>query len=128
MKKIVQWLQVNRLSLNINKTHHMVFTPKAKQSTPVARIVIQGVELTQVEDCKFLGVLLDNKFNWKKHTKYVANKIAKSIGIISKTKKYLTQKSTLSLYYSFIYPMMLYCNLAWGSTSQANLWCIFKLQ
>ena len=128
MEKIIEWLQVNRLSLNIKKTHHMVFTPKFSKNTPEAKIKINNVSLTQVYECKFLGVQMDSRFTWEKHAAYMGKKIAKSVGIISKARKSLNQKSTLSLYYAFIYPLLLYCNLSWGNATQAITWCIFKLQ
>ena len=34
----------------------------------------------------------------------------------------------MTLYYAFVYPLLLYCNIIWGNTSQTNLWCIFKLK
>ena len=41
--------------------------------------------------------------------------------MISKAKKYLNGYSLVTLYYSFIYPYMCYCNHIWGSTYESNL-------
>ena len=114
MEKIIEWLQVNRLSLNINKTHLMLFTPKKFKNTPIAKIQINNVNLTQGYECKFLGIQMDNRVNWSKHTSYIANKVAKLVEIISRARKYLNHKSTISLYYAFIHPLLLYCNFFMG--------------
>ena len=36
------------------------------------------------EFINFLGVLLDENLNWKKHIKYTENKIAKNVGLLYK--------------------------------------------
>ena len=77
---------------------------------------------------KFLGLILDNKLNWKSHALYLSSKISKSIGILSLARKFLNQKTLLQLYYSFIYPYLLYSNLAWGNASDIALWPVFKMQ
>ena len=40
--------------------------------------------MQQVEETKFLGVLLDEHLSWKYHISHVAKKSTKTIGIISK--------------------------------------------
>ena len=71
---------------------------------------------------------MDDRLTWKEHTTYLANKIAKSVGILAKVRKYLGAKTVLGLYYSFVYPLLLYGICLWGNCSQTNLWPIFKLQ
>jgi hypothetical protein len=127
LPKLVAWLQANRLSLNIGKTHTMVFSPKKTQSSNV-RIIINGIVLETVTKTKFLGLILDNKLSWKNHALYLSNKMSKSIGILSLARKYLDQTTLLQLYYSFIYPYVIYCNLAWGNASDTALWPIFRTQ
>ena len=60
--------------------------------------------------------------------KYLANKISKSIGIMSKIRKYLNKSTGITMHYSFVYPLLLYCNICWGNATQSNLWSVFKLQ
>jgi hypothetical protein len=127
MPKLVDWLSANRLSLNVGKTHLMIFSPK-RQSIPNVNIYINGTLLETVTKTKFLGLMLDNKLNWKSHALYLSSKISKSIGILSIARKFLNQKTLIQLYYSLIYPYILYANLAWGKASDTALWPIFKMQ
>ena len=32
--KLIEWLRANRLSLNLGKTHYMVFSPKPREEVP----------------------------------------------------------------------------------------------
>ena len=50
------------------------------------------------------------------------------MGIISKARKYLDQKVLETLYYTMIYPYLLYCNILWGNSSYSTLWPVLKLQ
>ena len=54
--------------------------------------------------------------------------MAKSIGILSLARQTLNRKTLIQIYYSFIYPYLLYCNLIWGKAADTHLWPIFKLQ
>ena len=76
------------------------------------------------------GFRLGNRIPWQKkpHIAYITNKIAKSIGILTKTRKYLNPKTIHSLYYTFVYPLLLYGNCIWGNAPNSTLWPIFRLQ
>ena len=47
------------------------------------------MQITQVENTKFLGIYIDEKLNWHKHVTHVSLKIASSIGILSRAKSIL---------------------------------------
>ena len=72
--------------------------------------------------------MLDSGLTWKNHITYTAKKIAKSIGILTKAKQVLNKATLLQLYYLFIYPYLIYCNIIWGFASHTTLWPLFRLQ
>ena len=74
--KLSNWFIVNKLSLNVKKTNYIIFGKKKIENNSL-KIKIDNQELVQVESTKFLGVLIYNKLNWKKHNDFVINKIAK---------------------------------------------------
>ena len=127
LKKLVQWLNINKLSLNIRKTHYIVFTHK-KQINLNNNILINNQIVSRVESTKFLGVIIDSALTWKDHINYIKTKIAKGIGIICKGRKYFNTSTLLTLYYSFIYPYLTYCVEVWGNTSNCYLNSLSKLQ
>ena len=77
---------------------------------------------------RFLGVHIDENLTWKSHISHVCQKISKSIGILFRSRFYLSKKSKISLYYTLIYPYLTYCNTTWSSTYKTNLKRIFLLQ
>ena len=49
--------------------------------------------LSNIQNHKYLGVILDSKMSWIQHISYVKNKVAKGIGIMFKARTYLDRKS-----------------------------------
>ena len=127
LENISVWLKINKLSLNIKKTHYMMFTRKRKISVDVSLSIDSNV-ITEVSSTKFLGVFLDNKLIWKKHIGYIVAKLSRGIGLISKARKLLNADALLTLYYYFLYPYLCHCNHVWGSTYITNLQKLIVLQ
>ena len=54
--------------------------------------------------------------------RYIQNKTAKWIGIITKSRKVLDYETHLSLYNSLIYPYITYCIRAWGNAFPTHIY------
>ena len=79
LAKIFLGLKVNKLSLNIGKTHFMVFTNKKKRLNDL-NILIDGTRIEEVKKTKFLSVIIDNKLSWKDHVAHVVGKVSSHCG------------------------------------------------
>ena len=75
-KAIIRYYSVNKLSVNLKKTHYMVITSAKKK---ISRIKIADIE--QKDNIKYLGIYLDEHLNWEYQIKHINNKIAKNIKI-----------------------------------------------
>ena len=115
------WLKVNKLSLNIKKTHYMIFSKKRSVKTPTVNLKIDGELLSEVNKTKFLGIIIDNKLTWRDHINYISGKISRGIGILIKARAILNRDTLITIYYSFIYPYYIYCNHIWGCTANTRL-------
>ena len=88
MSLVNEWLEINKLSLNTEKTKYMIFHPHQKDMTNlIPGLIMNGTEIQRVEAFDFLGVTLDENLTWKSHTDKVATKLSKYSGIINKLKK-----------------------------------------
>ena len=124
---ILNWLNANRLSLNIDKTNFMIFRPKNKNDI-CPDIRINGSQINQVDKAKFLGIIIDNKLNWSEHIKYTTKKISKGIGIIIKARKLFNQDTLLTLYNTMVLPFISYCIHVWGKSATTHLEKIHRIQ
>ena len=119
--------QANKLSLNIDKTYFMLFTPKIFPRN-MDDIIIDGKQIMEVNETKFLGVIIDNNLNWKSHITYISKKVAKGIGIILKARKVFNKDTLSTLYFTLVYPYLNYCIHVWGRAYNTHLKDLFVLQ
>ena len=97
----------------------MIFTNKRKVKPSVA-LSIEGHSIDGVNNTKFFGIYLDNEINWKEQITSISGKFARGIGLIINARKMSTSDALSTLYYSFIFPYLSYCNHIWGCTYQTN--------
>jgi len=138
LSKLNTWFQVNKLSLNIDKTKYMIFEPKKILNRKYCKLVMQDynqlniyihdTQLERVNNTKFLGVTVDSELNWKQHITSVENKLSSIIGILYRIRFKITKKAALLIYDALIYSHLSYCNLLWASTYKSSLDKLFILQ
>ena len=117
--KIYSWVKANKLSLNVEKTNFMLFSLKCFPRN-MDDLLIDGNRISEVNETKFLWVILDNKLNWSLHIMHISKKIAKGIGIILKARKVFDNETLFYLYYTFIYLCLNYCIHVWGKSWYAS--------
>ena len=108
LSNISLWSKVNTFSLNIKKTHYMIFFRRKKLYHNV-KLLIDGQAIDEVQKTELLGIIIDNKLTWKWHNDHIASKISSGIGMIIKARQYLNKSGLLSPYHSFIYTYLTYC-------------------
>ncbi len=118
--KVSNWMRANKLTLNLKKTHYMIFH-RSRIKKDVDNITFQDEIVQRVSSTKFLGVIIDDKLKWKEHITYIKNKISKSFGILYKTRQYLDKSTMRNLYYTFVYPYIIYCVEVWGNACSSYL-------
>ena len=64
-------------------------------------------EITQIDQIKFLGYIVDHKLSWKPQIQYLSSKISKSLAILKKLIKTININNLQNLYYSLIYPYLI---------------------
>ena len=106
LKKIYEWFNAKKLSLNADKTKYSLFhKPSKTDDFPLLlpKVLINDKEVERVGSIKFCGVLLDEHLSQKEHIRYTENKIAKNIGLLFRAKLFLGKHSLLTLHYSYIH-------------------------
>ena len=127
MKKVDIWLQANGLIINLEKTHYMVFH-RARIKTNSSKISIRDNDILRVFSAKFLGIIIDDQLKWLEHIQYIKNKVSKLVGILCKVQKYLDQQTLHNLYYTCVYPYLIYGVEIWGNACNVYLDPLVKLQ
>ena len=86
----------------------------AHENNNIPSIEINSREVDCVDNFNFLGILLDKHLNWKSQTSKIANKISRTIGVLTKLKQYLPSRILLTIYNTLTMPHLNYGILAWG--------------
>ena len=120
LKRIDFWLKANKLTINTKKPHYMKFH-RTRIKDDHQPIIIDGNTITYTKNTTFLGVIIDHKLNWSDHILCIKNKISKSLGIINKIWNLLDGNTLRNLYFTFIYPYLIYCIEIWGNTNDTHL-------
>ena len=129
LDELMFWMLSNRLTVNADKTHSMLFSNRPiiiDNTSP--NIMINGDANDLVSCCKYLGVLIDKNYSFSDHIKLVIQKVSRSLGILYKIREVLPVETRVRYYYSFIYPYLSYAVIIWGSTYEDHLRNLVILQ
>ena len=118
LTKITQWLAVNRLSLNANKTKMMIFNSKQNKLSinEIPIIKINDMPIERVTEFKFLGVLIDSNQHGLLTviSNYIANKLSRICGVVSRLKHYVPTHILTIIYNSLFLSHISYGITSWG--------------
>jgi hypothetical protein len=128
LSKVYDWLCVNKLSLNINKTKAMVFSFKQRPLSEMPKLKINNIDIELVDDFKFLGVHINKNLSWQPHIIHIANKLSRINGTLSRMKNILSTKILRMIYSALFQPHLNYGLLNWGFAPESTLNRITKLQ
>ena len=128
LSHVSSWFNANKLTIHPDKYKFIIFHPRRKQIHPSeVNIYVNNTPVTRVEKCTFLGIIIHENLSWK-HITTVCDKVAKVIGILHKSRRYLPSDTLKTLYNSLFLPYINYCNLIWGSTFVSYLEPLYILQ
>jgi hypothetical protein len=128
MDKVSDWLKINKLSLNIKKTHFILFHNRQRKIVSDVQVRINGKVIEQVLFTKFLGVLINENLTWSNHITSLLTKVSKNIGVIRRVSKVLPGDVLFTLYNTLVMPYLEYCNIAWATNGSVLLDKLFILQ
>ena len=108
---VVEWLDINRLKLNVMKSKGMLIETKNKVNNGNSgnHITLNGDQVEFVDKFKYLGIVIDNKLNFKEHVSYTETKIKKKLGYLSRVSKHLSMFTRLLIYNTIIKPHLTFC-------------------
>ena len=120
-ENVKNWLDSNKLSLNVDKSNLVLFPKNKKNVTIKLNIKIMGEQLKEKGFTKYLGILIDNKLTWPHHINPIKLKISKGIVILTKLKRFLSRETLRMLFFTFIQPHVDYGLLIWGGATASDL-------
>ena len=120
LKHIVNWLNANKICLNVSKTELVVFKPLKKSLDHDLCIKLNGKRLYPTSSVKYLGVRIDSNLNWKEHLNATAIKLNKANAILSKVRHYVNESTLKSIYYAIFESHFNYASIVWAQKMNSS--------
>ena len=128
LRSVKKWLDINKLSLNIDKRNYIIFHSSYVNVPFDAVIKIGKKSIKRVNFVKFLGLLLDEHLSWKYYLSELSKKLARTCGMFFKLRNLLPLDVSLCLYNALFLSLLQYGLIVWGQTYVSYIKPIFRLQ
>ena len=142
LENVNMYMKCNFLHINMEKCCYMHFQPrKLTESSYCSRtipfvgnrhiskaIYINGQQLKEVSETKFLGVILDNKLDWNSHIHHLNKKLRSAAALLSRIRHWIPEEHYLKIYHALFESHLTYGITVWGGVSDSNLNKIFTVQ
>ena len=126
LKHLSKYLDANYLHINLTKSKFIHF--KSPRSNDInMNLNLYNKPLTCVKRIKFLGVLIDEKLNWKFHIDNIAKKVSRTSGVLYKIGRSLPKTLLPSIFSALVNSHLSYCISVWGGNA-TQLIKLFKAQ
>ena len=108
LNKITELLHQWKMSFNpdISKQAHEVVFSRKRSLVSHPSLTFNNIPVAQTSSQKHLGMHLDKKLNFEEHLSKVETKVNNSVGIIRKLQNVLPRSALLTVYKSFIRPLL----------------------
>ena len=119
----------NHLKDNTSKTKYLMFLPNSPKFSNLSLKIFVGKnsQIERVNQYKYLGLIIDDKLNWKAHIQHLKSKLSKALGLLFRVRRYLTKRSLLLLFHSLFNSHLQYGILCWARCSKTAMQPLINL-
>lgn len=98
-------MEDNKLTLNLSKTHYLIFN-----NEPLIRLNlnIKGVELEQLKETKYLGLIIQDNLKWDKQIQKIIRTLNAQIPLYYTLKEFLPQEKLNTIYKAISFSLINY--------------------
>lgn len=142
LDQVIQWLNLNLLSLNTTKTNYIAFSIQdSTQPNPNLTITAHYCgsndnsahtcncpKLERLSSTKYLGVMLDRNLSWHSQINLVSNRARKLIWIFKYLRDITDKQLITYIYTTLVQSILLYCIPIWGGTYKTKFISIERAQ
>lgn len=126
LNKLVDWFTTNNMSVNIDKSVFMKFTPKRKEADCSHLLKIDKRSIQQVTSAKFLGLYLDSDFGWLTHINNLCSKLSQACYVLYRLRNIVNVEVIKTYYYTCFESRIKYGLTFWGASSHSIR--VFRMQ
>ena len=131
LEKVHAWLTANKRTLNSNKSEYMIIGSRQKLNSidaTTTNISIAGEQITRVKSTESLGIIIDEQLKWHEHNNKQCKTTSARIGMLRRSRDFVTQDVLITMYHSLVLPHFTYCSTVWHGSSADHIKKLYKLQ
>ena len=113
LKNLTNWLNANKVCLNVSKTENVLFKSSRKLTDVSLKLKLNGKRLHRTNSLKYLGTNIDENLNWKYQICDIAIKLNKANGILSKLRHFINRKLWNQYIMQYFNPIYITPHLFW---------------
>ena len=106
LTQMYNWCTANKLSINFSKTKYM--TIKHTQTNIERPVRVNNINIGTVNTYEYLGMILDTKSSMNEYVDRMWKKTNSKVGILSKIRRFITEKTAVNIYKCMIRPHLDY--------------------
>ena len=128
--RLIDWTQLNHMSLNAHKTKCMYVSARQKRQkmkTNFEPLYIDNRIVEEVNSHKILGVIIDKDLTWTDHVMSLGKRLSTKLLQLSKIKNFLDNHSRKLFFCGHVLPLIDYASTLWDSCSETNLKFLHRL-
>ena len=115
---LFKWFNDNCLLLNISKTCFTLFSHKIKATNIV--LTVNDTIIPQVDQTKYLGVVLDKDLSFNAHCQHVKTKLTKLSSVFHYISSFIDYSDARTIYFAYALPYIQYGIELFGLSSKKN--------
>ena len=122
MNTLEMWLCANKLSLNVKKTNYCIFhSPSYIIPKNCDFIKIGSKQIERVTYVKYLGLIIDDKLNWKLQSNELARNLVKTASTLKFIRNHIPYQCKKQLYYAYAYSKIIYGIEVYDNANKTNI-------
>ena len=108
---VTNWLNANKISLNIKKTELVIFKHKNKKLEYPIKIKLSRERLCPFKSVKHMGLKIDDNLNLKDQTHDIATKLNRANALLYKIRNYVGFNTLKLIYFAIFNSRINFANL-----------------
>ena len=130
LSNVAEWLRINKLSPNPQKTEFLVIGHACKTNHPdlPETLNLNNSDIKRVNKARSLGIIVDENLDWDEQLKRTTSKISAGLSAVKWLKNIMTQTQLCCVYYALVESHLRYGYVIWGSLSKTKITVLQRLQ
>ena len=116
------------LKLNYSKTNFMVIGANGNSTVPMSFPITESINIQRVTSSKFLGVTVDEDFNFKEHHSNLMEKLTQSCRALSIIRHHLPRELLLQFFNGHIMSHLYFCPFIFAKFTQEEITRLQRIQ